>query len=111
MKIDNIRIFKENQEFTGKFKEQLLFEFSEIGDYKQYDKINQYEYLFIFIFSNKNKYFPKNTYTLAFAYSDDKDFYKSLKKSDSYFEWAIDFPSEEIDCLIRNIKINSILYD
>lgn len=111
MKIDNIRIFKGDQEFTGKFKEQLLLVFSEIGDYKQYEKINQYEYLFIGIFSNKNRYFPKNTYTLSFAYSDDKSYYKSLKKPDSYFEWAIDFPSEVIDSLIRNIKINSILYD
>ena len=32
-----------------------------------------------------------------------------IKKPQSYFEWAIDFPKEILDGLIRESKINFIL--
>lgn len=109
MKIDNIRIFKEDQEFFDNFKKQLLLKFSEIGEFKKFDVINSHNYLFINIISNKKNYFPKNTYTILYSYSNDENFYKQLSKPSNYFEWSIDLPSEVIDSLIRNIKINSIL--
>ena len=111
MKIENIRIFNHNEEIHGFLKSELIKLFTEIGDYKVYDKIEQYEYLCIRIIFHKKRVLPnpKDQYTLSFGYSDEKDYHMMIKKPQSYFEWAIDFPKEILDGLIRESKINFIL--
>ena len=114
MKIENIRIFNQNEEIHGFLKSELLKVFSEIGYYKVYDKIKQYKYLCIRIIFHKYRILPrpKDLYTLSFGYSDEKDYHMMIiKKPQSHFEWSIDFPKEILDGLIRESKINFILND
>ena len=109
--IENIRIFYESQEIQGFLKSGLLKVFSEIGDYKTYNKIQQYEYLCIRIRFIKKRIYPqpKESYTLSFGYSNEKDYHLMVKIPSSHFEWCIDFPKDILDGFIRETKINFIL--
>lgn len=114
MNIDNIRIFKEGYEFLDKTKEELLKFLSEIGDYKVYEKINQYKYVFIYINILSHIHMNNDKYHISYHYSDEEyyneSFYKNHKRPRSYMEWSTERSKLEIDTIIRNININYILY-
>ena len=115
MNIDNIRIFKEDYEFLNKIKEQLLIFLSEIGDYKAYEKIHQYDYVSIYIIKETFKYYYSNHYCISYHYSNEKDynedFFRNKIRPRNYMEWTTKLPKFEVDMLIRNAKINHILYE